>query len=60
MNELNEHLMLPWDAGDKMLFRILQDELGTNLEQKPLVFYGKFRGCFYLIYDMIFFSRSCT
>ena len=38
MNELNEHLMLPWDAGDKMLFRILQDELGTNLGAKTIGF----------------------
>ena len=28
---MNEHLMLPWDAaGDKLQFRILQDELGNN------------------------------
>ena len=30
--------MLPWDAGDKMLFMFLQDELGINLEQTPLDF----------------------
>ena len=37
LNALNEHVMLPRDAGDNLLFRILQDELGIVLEQKPMV-----------------------
>ena len=40
-------MYVPWEAGDKMLFRILQDELGIVLElNKPLCF----------IMTLIFFS----
>ena len=30
LNEVNECLMLPRNAGDKILFSILQDELGIE------------------------------
>ena len=46
LNELNEHPMLPWNAGDKLLFRILQDELGIDLEQNLLGFkMADLKGC---------------
>ena len=53
--------MLPWawDAGNKLLFRILQDELGIDLEQKLLVYkMANLKARIYLNYDMIFFL-SC-
>ena len=49
--------MLPWDAGNKLIFRILQDELGTDLKQKLLVFkMANLMGCIYLDYDKICLS----
>ena len=34
---LDEHLMLSWDAEDKMLFRILQDELKIDLVRSKTI-----------------------
>ena len=49
--------MLLWDAGNKLLFRILQDELGINLEQKLLFFkMANLKGGIYVNHDMIFIS----
>ena len=61
LNALNEQLMLPWDAGDKLLFRILQNELGIDMEQKQLVFMMvNLKGFIHLNYDMVFFPASVT
>ena len=46
--------MSPWDAGHRLLFRILQDVLGLDLEQKVLLF--QMANCIYLHYDMILIS----
>ena len=43
LNVLNEHLVLPWDAGNKSLVRILEDELNW-LGAKTID--GKFKGLY--------------
>ena len=49
------------DAGDKLLFRILQNELGIDMEQKQLVFMMvNLKGFIHLNYDMVFFPASVT
>ena len=58
LDVLNEHLMLPWDARNKLLIRILQDELGIDLEQKLLVYkMANLKVYIYLNYDI--FVLSC-
>ena len=57
LNELKKHLMLGhgMHAGDKILFRFLQDELRIDLEQNHWILRWQAEGVIFdLNYDMIF------